>query len=213
VDAENQNVPYRNSADTAATPRRGIGRPRSDAADRAILYAAREELTEHGFTRLRLEHVAARAGVSKSTLYRRWSSKEALAQSLLADLAAPHIGVEDVGDTREELYRCVTNALHAIRDTPFGAVIRALVSQIAMNPKLGDPFRATVVQARRAEVARVVARGIERGDLRDDCAAEVATELLVGPVYFRLIFGGDLGDDFARTVADTVHRAFAVSRL
>jgi AcrR family transcriptional regulator len=115
---------------------------------------------EHGFTKFRLEHVAARAGVSKSTLYRRWASKEALAQDLLADLAAPHIGVEDLGDTREELYRCVTNALHAIRDTPFGAVIRALVSQIAMNPKLGDPFRATVVQARRTEVARVILRGI-----------------------------------------------------
>jgi len=210
--AENQNVPYRNSSDTAAPPKRGIGRPRSDAANRAILYAAREELVEHGFTKFRLEHVAARAGVSKSTLYRRWSSKEALAQDLLADLAAPHIGVDDLGDTREELYRCVTNALHAIRDTPFGAVIRALVSQIAINPKLGDPFRATVVLARRTEIARVVALGIERGDLRPDCAADVATELLVGPVYFRLIFGGDLGDDFARTVSDTVYDAFEAPR-
>ena len=210
--AENQNVPYRNSADTGAAPRRGIGRPRSDAANRAILYAAREELVEHGFTKFRLEHVAARAGVSKSTLYRRWPSKEALAQDLLADLAAPHIAVDDVGDTREELHQCVAHALHAIRDTPFGAVIRALVSQIAMNPRLGDPFRATVVHARRTEVARVVARGVERGDLRPDCEADVATELLVGPVYFRLIFGGDMGDDFARTVSDTVYRAFEAPR-
>jgi AcrR family transcriptional regulator len=209
---QNQDVPYRNSADTPPTPRRGGGRPRSDAANRAILYAAREELVEHGFTKLRLEHVAARAGVSKSTLYRRWSSKEALAQDLLADLAAPHIAVDDVGDTREELLQCVENALHAVRDTPFGAVIRALVSQIAINPGLGDPFRATVVHARRGEIARVVARGIERGDLRPDCPADVATELLVGPVYFRLFFGGDLGDDFARTVSETVYRAFEVSR-
>ena len=189
-----------------------MGRPRSDAANRAILYAAREELVEHGFTKFRLEHVAARAGVSKSTLYRRWASKEALAQDLLADLAAPHIAVDDVADTREELYLCVEHALHALRHTPFGAVIRALVSQIAINPKLGDPFRATVVHARRTEIARVVARGIERGDLRADCAADVATELLVGPVYFRLIFGGDLGDDFARTVSDTVFHAFEAPR-
>ncbi|HEU0245188.1 MAG TPA: TetR/AcrR family transcriptional regulator, partial [Candidatus Limnocylindrales bacterium] len=169
----------------------------------------REELVEHGFTKFRIEHVATRAGVGKATLYRRWSSKEALAQDLLADLAAPHIAVDDVGDTRQELYQCVEHALHAIRDTPFGAVIRALVSQIAINPKLGDPFRATVVQARREEIAKVVARGIERGDLRPDCAADVATELLVGPVYFRLIFGGDLGDDLARTIADTVYLAFS----
>ncbi|HEY3335824.1 MAG TPA: TetR/AcrR family transcriptional regulator [Candidatus Limnocylindrales bacterium] len=210
--AENQDVPYRNSSDTEPVPRRGGGRPRSDAANRAILYAAREELVEHGFTKFRIEHVAARAGVGKSTLYRRWASKEALAQDLLADLAAPHISVDDVGDTSEELYQCVEHALHALRDTPFGAVIRALVSQIAINPKLGDPFRATVVHARRTEIARVVARGIERGDLRPDCAADVATELLVGPVYFRLIFGGDLGDDFARTVSDTVYLAFSTPR-
>jgi AcrR family transcriptional regulator len=173
-----------------------------------MLYAAREELVEHGFTRFRLEHVAARAGVGKATLYRHWPSKEALAQDLLADLAAPHIAVDDLGDTREELYLCVEHALRAIRDTPFGPVIRALLSQIAGNPTVGDPFRATVVQARREEIARVIARGIERCDLRPDVDAGIATELLVGPVYFRLIFGGSLEDDFARGVADMVYAAF-----
>src|SRR5215211_1034248 len=132
MSAENQDVPYRNSPDTERPPKRG--RPRSAAAHRAMLYAAREELVEHGFTRFRLEHVAARAGVGKSTLYRHWPSKEALAQELLADLAAPHIAVADVGDTRGELRACVAHALHAVRDTPFGQVIRTLLSQIAVNP-------------------------------------------------------------------------------
>jgi AcrR family transcriptional regulator len=208
--AENQDVPYRNSTDTPPAPRRG--RPRSDAANRAILYAAREELVEHGFTRFRLEHVAARAGVGKSTLYRRWPSKEALAQELLADLAAPHIAVEDVGDTRTELRLCVAHALHALRDTPFGQVIRTLLSQIAVNRAIGDPFRATVVEARRAEIAKVMARGVARGDLRPDADATIATELLVGPVYFRLLFGGDMSDAFADRIADTVFEAYAVQR-
>ena len=175
-----------------------------------MLYAAREELVEHGFTRFRLEHVAARACVGKSTLFRRWPSKEALAQELLADLAAPHIAVEDVGDTRAELRLCVTHALHALRDTPFGQVIRTLLSQIAVNPAVGDPFRATVVEARRSEIAAVVVRGIGRGDLRSDADADIATELLVGPVYFRLIFGGDMSDAFADRVADAVYVAFSV---
>jgi AcrR family transcriptional regulator len=175
-----------------------------------MLFAAREELVEHGFTRFRLEHVAARAGVGKSTLYRRWPSKEALAQELLAELAAPHIAVEDVGDTRAELRLCVIHALHALRDTPFGQVIRTLLSQIAVNPAVGDPFRATVVEARRGEIAKVVRRGIERGDLRPDADVDIATELLVGPVYFRLIFGGDMSDAFADRVADAVYVSFAV---
>ena len=92
--------------------------------------------------------------------------------------------------------------MRALTETPFGPVIRALLSQIAMDPRLGDRFRATVVQARRAEVARVMTRGIERGDLRPDADVGVATELLVGPVYFRLLFGGALDTDFAERIVD-----------
>jgi AcrR family transcriptional regulator len=184
------------------------GRPRSREAHRRILDAARELLSEEGFNDLRLEHVAARAGVGKATIYRRWGSKEALAQELLAELAAPHIAVAESEDTRSELLAAVVNPMRAVTDTPFGPVIRALLSQIAVNPTLGDPFRATVVQARRAEIARVIARGIARGDLRPDADPEVATELLVGPVYFRLMFGGELNLTFANRVVDNVLRGF-----
>jgi hypothetical protein len=103
----------------------------------------------------------------------------------------------------------VTNAMRAVTDTPFGPVIRALLSQIAINPALGDPFRASVVQGRRDEIARVIARGVKRGDLRSDADADVATELLVGPVYFRLMFGGELTQRFAERVVDAVLRGYA----
>lgn len=185
------------------------GRPRSDQVHRKILEATRELLTEEGFADLRLEHVAARARVGKATIYRHWGSKEALAQELLAELAGPHIAVADSGDTRTELLAAVVNPMRAVTDTPFGPVIRALLSQIAVNPTLGDPFRATVVQARRREVARVVGRGVERGDLRPDADVDVATELLVGPVYFRLMFGGELTLRFANSVVDNVLRGYA----
>lgn len=185
------------------------GRPRSDKAHQAILDAARELLIEKGFAAMRLEHVAAQAGVGKATIYRRWASKEALAQELLAQLASPHIAVAETGDTREELLAAVTNPMRAVIETDFGPVIRALLSEIASNPSLGDPFRATVVAARRAEVARVIERGIERGDLRPDADPELATELLVGPVYFRLMFGGVLDLAFAERVVDCVLRGYA----
>lgn len=187
------------------------GRPRSDDAHRRILAATLELLSEVGFADLRLEHVAARAGVGKATIYRWWGSKEALAQELLAELAAPHLAVADSDDTRAELLAAVLNPIRALTDTAFGPVIRALLSQIAVNPTLGDPFRATVVQARRDEISRVIARGIARGDLRPDADPEVATELLVGPVYFRLMFGGELDLDFANQVVESVLRGFAAA--
>jgi AcrR family transcriptional regulator len=207
-----QDAPYRNSVTARPAPVSGgahRGRPRSDRVSRAILDAARELLIRDGYTRLHLEHVAAHAGVGKATIYRRWASKEALAQALLADLAAPHLAIEDMGDTRQEMLAAVVNPMLAITESEFGPVIRALLSQIAINPALGDPFRATVVQARRTEIARMIARGIERGDLCPDADAEIATELLVGPVYFRLMFGGELDREFAERIVDNVLSGYA----
>jgi hypothetical protein len=100
--------------------------------------------------------------------------------------------------------------MRAVNETDFGPVIRALLSQIASNPSIGDPFRASVVEARRAEIAKVIERGIARGDLRPDADVGVATELLVGPVYFRLMFGGVLDLDFAERVVDSVLRGYSV---
>jgi AcrR family transcriptional regulator len=178
------------------------GRPRSARVHRAILDAARELLAEGGFGALRFEHVAARAGVGKATIYRRWHSKEELALDLMLGLASPTTAVVETGDTAAELTAVVLNPIRALTASPFGPVLRALLSEIALNPELGDPFRATVVGARREEVARVIRRGIARRDLRPDTSPEIATELLVGPVYFRLMFGGTLDADFAARVVE-----------
>lgn len=207
--AMNQDEPSRNSADSPPAPRLRKGRPRSDKAHRAILDAAREQLIAGGYAALRLERVAARAGVGKATIYRRWASKEELAGALLAELAGPHIAVAVTGDTREEMLAAVVNPMRAVTETEFGPVIRTLLSVIADNPRLGDPFRATVIQARRNEIASLIRRGIARGDLRPDADAALATELLVGPVYFRLMFGGVLDAPFAERVVESVMRGYA----
>lgn len=174
-----------------------------------MLEAARDLIVAEGFGGLRLERVAARAGVGKATVYRHFASKEALATELLLELAAPHLPVEDVGDTRKELLACVTSPIRALTESPFGPVVRALLSEIAINPSLGNRLRATLVQARRDEIARVMRRGVDRGDLRADAELGIAIELLVGPVYFRLMFGGELDASFAERVVDTVLEGFA----
>jgi AcrR family transcriptional regulator len=180
------------------------GRPRSDDAHRAILHAFHELLIEVGFARLRLEHVAARAGTSKATIYRRWRSKEELAIELLRELAIPHIVVPDSGHTREELRAITLDVIERLTQSAFGPVIRRLLCEIAGNATVGEAFRTSVVEPRRDEVRVVIERGIQRGELRASVDAEIVTELLVGSICFRLIFGGTLDERFSDKVVDVV---------
>jgi AcrR family transcriptional regulator len=199
------------AAPDPATERRPApaGRPRSSSTHQKILAAALELLLDRPFADLRIEHIAARAGVGKAAIYRRWRSKEALAQELLVQLSAPQVAIEDMGSTRAELLTAVVSPILSITETEFGPLVRALASQIASNPALSDPLRATVVAARREEIAGVVGRGIDRGDLRADAGEAPALELLLGPVYFRLLFGGDLTADFAEEVVAAFMAGYA----
>jgi AcrR family transcriptional regulator len=180
------------------------GRPRSESANRAILEAFRELLIEDGFTRLRLEHVAARAGVSKATIYRRWRSKEELAIELLQELASPFLAIPDAGDTRAELVTVAQSCIGRLTESDFGPVVRAMLCEIAANPSVGDRFRAVVVQTRRDEVRHVIGRGIARGDLPASTDPDIAAELLIGPICFRLVFGGSLDREFGEKVVDAL---------
>ncbi len=192
--------------ETVAVP--GPGRPRSDQAHQAVLKAMRELLVKHTFDEVPIERIAERAGVGKATIYRHWPTRDALLQELLRDLAGPHIVIPDKGNTREEMRAAVLNPIRALTKTDFGPVLRAVLSQVAGNPQLARDFRATVVRARRNTIAEVIKRGVLRGDLRADADADVATELLAGPVYFRFIFGGELDRDFADRVVDAVLDGF-----
>jgi AcrR family transcriptional regulator len=204
-------MPILNTHDTGAFRHsrvsRAKGRPRNAAADHAILDAARQLILEHGFNNLRLEHVAARAGIGKPSLYRRWASKYDLAFDLLLELAE-HESVIDLGDTRAELLAAVNGSITSLTLTDFGPILRAVLSEVVIQADLDDPYRPRIEQARRATVTAVVRRGVARGDLAAAADTDIAMELLVGPVFFRLLFGGDLDDAFAETVVDAFLRAF-----
>lgn len=178
----------------------------------AILDATRELLAEGGVHGLTIEGVAARAGVAKTTVYRRWRSKEELALAVLIDMVEQVASVPDLGDTRAELIAFVDRAVMILRSTLMGRVMQGLVSDLAAHPELARAFREQVVAVRVAETRRLVERGIERGELRPDADYELANELLFGPVYYRLLLSGaPLEDDLAARVVGAVWPAFAAA--
>lgn len=201
----------RSAPGSEATPgsRRG-GRPRSTAAEQAILQATRELLVEAGVQGLTIQGVAARAGVAKTTIYRRWRDKDELALAVVLDMVAQVVELPELGDTRAELTAFVTAAVNVLGSTLMGRVMQGLVSDLATDPELARAFRKRVVSVRNAEVERLVERGIARGDLRPGTDPETAHELLIAPVYYRLLLTGrPLTPAFAKRNVDAVMRAFA----
>lgn len=190
------------------TPRRG-GRPRSSLTEQAILDATRELLAEGGVRDLTIEGVASRAGVAKTTVYRRWRSKHELALAVLIDMVDRMAMVPDLGDTREELVAFVEGAIKVFGATLMGRVMQGIVSDLAADAQLGEAFRSRAVALRQAEARRLVERGIARGDLRTGADPELVHELLFGPVFYRLFLSGrPLDPGLPGRVVDAVMAAF-----
>jgi AcrR family transcriptional regulator len=184
--------------------------PRGARSDKAILDATRELLAEGGVRKLTVEGVAARSGVAKTTIYRRWRGKHELALAVLIDMVEHVVATPDLGDTRAELVSFVDAAVQILGTTLMGRVMQGLVSDLASDPELKTAFEDKVVAMRIAEADRLLARGIERADLRADTDVELAHELLFGPVYYRLLLSGaPLDAGLAGRVVDAVMAAFA----
>ena len=198
------------AAQEAAARARRRGRPRSSETEQAILQATRELLVEAGVQGLTVEKVAARAGVAKTTIYRRWRDKDELALAVVLDMVEHVVQLPELGDTREELLAFVNAAVEVLGSTLMGRVMQGLVSDLATDAELAQAFRERVVSVRDAEVERLVERGVRRGDLRADTDPMTAHDLLIGPVYYRLLLTGQpLDRAFAKRTVDAVLRAFA----
>jgi AcrR family transcriptional regulator len=187
---------------TDAPATRRPGRPRSAEAEQAILGAALGLAAEVGLTRMTIEGVAARAGVGKATIYRRWDSKEALFADALRSVAADMELPVDTGSFRgdwlaiigREFERLAAGGLH---------ILPRLMTEAASDEQLHRLLIERMVAPRRAIAGELVRRGIARGELRPDLDVELTIDLLIGPIIYRaLISGGDV--DAVRGMAGRV---------
>jgi AcrR family transcriptional regulator len=189
---------------SSSLPREG-GRRRSALTETKILDATRQLLADGGVRALTVEGVAARAGVAKTTIYRRYRSKDDLALAVLIDMVKTVAAVPDLGDARAELIHFLRATLAILSQTLMGRVMQGLVSDMASDASLAAAFRDQVVRLRVQEVSSVITRGIQRGDLREDLDPELVHELLFGPLYYRLLLSGQpLEAPFADQIVDSV---------
>jgi AcrR family transcriptional regulator len=188
---------------TTAAPQRG--RPRSEKAHQAILEASAELLLEKGLAAVSMDEVAARAGVSKATIYRWWPTKETLALDTLYNEWAAVPPPRDTGSLRGDLLSLLRPWVRLASRRPYGRVIAALVTEAQTDPAFARQYRARFVEPRRDQARAIFHRAIERGEIPANTKIEVALDLLYGPIYHRLLHGhAPLNDRFVHDVIDTV---------
>jgi AcrR family transcriptional regulator len=167
------------------TPVRTPGRPRSAQADEAIVEATIALLVEEGFDRLSMDAVAARAGVGKATIYRRWPSKEALVIEAVARRTDPFTFVGD-GPIRDQLVQVLEGVLAKSR-TGVGRLLPCMVGAGVSNPSLAEHYRRQILAPRRAGVAAIIQAGVDSGELRADLDVDLAVDQVVGPLLYRVV--------------------------
>jgi AcrR family transcriptional regulator len=157
------------------------GRPRSERADRAILDAAIDLFIEQGYEAMSIEGVAARAGVGKTTIYRRWASKEDLIVAAIDEVIFD-VEPTDSGSVREDLIGTMTRIQTIFTSSNAGPLFGRMMPHLVAGSPLGRAYLERVIGPRFAMLQGVIAAAIERGELRADVDPEMVRALLVGPV-------------------------------
>jgi AcrR family transcriptional regulator len=177
----------------------------------AVIAATLAELVDRGYSGVSLDGVAARAAVHKTTVYRRWRTKETLVLDAMLEQASQTVAVPDTGSLRGDLLELARRSA-AIQTSPAGeAVVRAVAGEAAANPPMAAASRR--FWAERLELDRtILRRARERGEIEPDVNDRPVVEALLGPLYFRLLVTGEpLNDGFIEGVVDLVYTACTVN--
>lgn len=168
-----------------ATAKRKPGRPRSQRSEEAIIRATTFLLADERYSDITVSKVAARARASKSTIYRRWPTKEHLV--IEAFNRWPELTAHDRGDVMSDLLGLYRQFLRILHRPPSNAIMPTLVAERAHNPALAAVFDP-LMQKRRDPVRVVLQRAMERGELPRTIDVEMAVDALMGVTVLRMYF-------------------------
>lgn len=161
--------------------------------------------SKSGFVDLTIDEVAERAGVSKTTIYRRWPTKgtlvfEAFSADFLARQPSP-----DTGSLRGDLLTALRAWIRVNKGTVKGRTLVGLIAEVQRDPELAEIWREGVIGPVRAQHRTIVEQAMGRGEVSPDTDPDVVLDLVFGAAYHRLLQSHQpLTDRFAQAVVDTV---------
>jgi AcrR family transcriptional regulator len=207
----NNGFTMRTPADNPSTQLpNGKGRPRSQESEDAILDAVVHLLAKEGYGALTTDKIVARARTSKSTIYRRWPTKEHLVLAAFDRL--PLLTPTDTGRLVDDLLDVMLQFVGFFDSTPMGGVLTALMAERVHNAELAAALEP-VIDRRREPVKEIIRRAVARGELPGSTNLDLAEDLVMGPLLLRMFFfPGDVRKPALRALLATVVRGLAESK-
>jgi AcrR family transcriptional regulator len=189
--------------DATKTANRSPGRPREPETDERILDATYRLMAQHGYARMSMDAIAAEAGVTKPTIYRRYGTKIELAMAALVytcDPSRPPI----TGDTRVDLIAELEHFRRAL-SRPYGmSLLGTVLAEEHETPELLAAFREYLVAPRRGALRAILEAGRTRGEFSSGTDLAMAANLLVGAYYAQYVAGAPFADDWAARAVEMV---------
>jgi AcrR family transcriptional regulator len=193
-------------------PKNAVGRPRSPVVDQAIMRGALELFIEHGVAGASIERIAKRAGVAKTSIYRRWSSREALlaqAIEIFRNTTGFTIDLLDRTPPRD-FAKLLISACEMIARPEIRKLVARLIGSFPDHPKLLEVYLETYFLPRRLAFVRALERVRTAGLLAKDVDIETLADMLIGALVYRLLLSlrgessvSDVRDHMSRLLRQT----------
>jgi len=185
------------------------GRPRSEESRRAILDATRRLLTHMSVAKISIEAIAKKAGVGKTTIYRWWPNKQSVVMEAVFSQPAfqnfmpqANVPFEGIRAQIEKLCRQVGGKN--------GRIVAEIVGECQGDIEILKALVKNFFQDRYNSLAYYIQKGKHEGTIRDNIDLEVAIDLILGPIIFRLMSGQNVDETFSRKLTDMVGHAMVV---
>lgn len=206
----NDSEPPPSSMESEEAAKRRVGPKRSEASTNAVLIAAYTELSEHGWRGFSVDRVAKNAKASKQTIYRWWKSAACLAvDAALSTLSQKSVAPAS-NDVRDRISALIEPLLVAVRTGDGAHAWRGALLAAADDQDAGEVFRAWFSESVKIPLRHILAEQALKGSIRRDWDIDLATELMFGPVWHRLIaMRGPVPEVYSRRLVESVLRALS----
>ncbi len=187
------------------------GRPRSEAAQQALLDATARMIDTIPIRNITIEGIAKEAGVGKPTIYRWWDSKCALVMDAFLTTTAPKIPLPKSGSAEDALKLQLKRMIELLQGRS-GRIVAEMVGEGQSDPHVLEEFRDRFFSQLLAPARFVIESGKESGEFDGSLDTDLALDMIFGPIYYRLLVGHKpLDESFAKSLPDRVAGALNVA--